>query len=156
MPLNAISPSHALLTLVVSCVSLSMGLLLTFMIFSIYFLRLVVHGYPASSSVVSSFIPMGPMSQGGYTMILMGQGFKAVLPLTYGSSEVLHNGITGDVIDIICSCAAFVMWSFATLWLVYAILGVQHEARKARFPFKIPFWGLIFPIVSSANALSSP
>lgn len=153
-PLQASSPSHALLTLVVSCCSLSMGLLLTFMVFSIYFLRLVLYGYPTSSSVVSAFIPMGPMSQGGYSMILVGQGFKALLPLMYGNSEILHDGITGDVIDVVCSCAAFVMWSFATLWLVYALFGVQHEVRKERFPFKVPFWGLIFPNVRHISPLS--
>lgn len=143
-PLKAVSPSHALLTLTISSCSLSIGLALTFMILAIYFLRLVVYGYSPGPSVVSAFVPMGPMSQGGYSMLLMGQGFKALLPLVYGNSDILRGGITGESIDIVCTCAAFIMWSFATLWLLYAFLGIQHEVRKARFPFKLPFWGPIF------------
>ena len=154
-PLQKFSPSHALLTLAVSACSLAMGLLLTFMIITIYFLRLIIHGYPVSANIVSAFVPMGPMSQGGYTMLLLGEGFKDLFPLMYGTSEVLRDTSTGIVIDIVCTCGAFVMWSFATLWLIYAMFGVQHEVRKSRFPFRVPFWGFIFPIVSHFFQCSS-
>ena len=45
-------------------------------------------------------------------------------------------------------CAGMVLWSLATMWLIYALLAVGEVLRKTRFPFKQAFWGLIFPNVS--------
>ena len=142
-----LSEYHALLTLALSTVMVAIGLALAFMILTMYFLRLIVYGVPQGASVISVFIPLGPMGQGGYSILLLGQGYRSILPLK-NNSQVLTDSVTGETINVICVCVAFVLWSLATMWLLYAILAVQEVLRQAWFPIKLPFWGLIFPTVS--------
>ncbi|KAI0088030.1 voltage-dependent anion channel-domain-containing protein [Irpex rosettiformis] len=145
---------HALITLTVSAFMVFVGLSLAFMIFSAYILRLITCGVPPGASVISTFIPLGPMGQGGYSMLLLGQGFRAVLPLS-NSSQVLSDPRTGETLNVICVAAGFVLWAIATMWFLYALLAVSEllnpwsEAEK--FPFKLPVWGLIFPNGVYAN-----
>lgn len=140
------SEYHALLTLTLSAFMVTVGLTLAFMILTMYLLRLIVHGVPQGASVISVFIPLGPMGQGGYSLLLLGQGFRSILPLK-NDSQVLTAATTGETIHVLCVCLAFVLWALGTMWLLYAILAVQEVLRKTRFPFKLPFWGLIFPNV---------
>ncbi|KAI0630203.1 voltage-dependent anion channel [Trametes polyzona] len=145
------SPHHALLTLTVSLVLVSMGVGLAMMILTMYLLRLIIHGVPPSSEVLSVFIPLGPMGQGGYSILLLGQGFREVLPLNYGNSHVLHQQNVADIVSVICLAVALVLWSLATMWMIYAVLAVIEVLQKTRFPFTQTFWGLIFPNGVYAN-----
>lgn len=144
--LQKYSPYHALVTLTLSAFMVSVGLGLAFMILTMYLLRLIVHGVPQGGSVISVFIPLGPMGQGGYSILLLGQGFKSILPLSK-NSEILSDILTGKIINVICVVMAFVLWAMATMWLLYALLAVQEVLRKGTFPFKLTVWGLIFPNV---------
>lgn len=143
----------AIITLTLSFFLVSVGLALAMMILTMYFLRLIIYGVPQGASVVSTFIPLGPMAQGGYSILLLGQGFRSILPLQ-NSSQVLSSSGTGDIINVICVIIAFVLWSLATMWLLYALLAVQEVLRQGLFPFKLPVWGLIFPNVSLAFFVS--
>ncbi|KAI0821618.1 voltage-dependent anion channel [Trametes gibbosa] len=145
------SPYHALITLTVSLVLVSMGVALAMMILTMYLLRLIVYGIPLNASVLSVFMPLGPMGQGGYSILLLGQGFREVLPLNYGSSHVLHQQNVADIVAVLCLAVALVLWSLATMWMIYAILAVIEVLRKMRFPFTQTFWGLIFPNGVYAN-----
>lgn len=145
------SPQHALITLTLSTVLVSMGLGLAFMILTMYFLRLIVYGLPPGANVLSVFIPLGPMGQGGYSILLIGKGFQSILPLTYGNSTVLRDTRTGDIIFVVCLCMAMVLWSLATMWMLYALCALLQVLPKTLFPFKLPFWGLIFPNGVYAN-----
>ncbi|KZP34491.1 hypothetical protein FIBSPDRAFT_809805 [Athelia psychrophila] len=144
-PMAHYSVSHALLTVTVSAFIVSIGLSLSLMVLTIYFFRLIIHGYPVGATIISSFLPLGPLAQAGYSILLFGDNFKTLLPLGYGQSDVLNAEATGDIIRVICLIGAFVLWSFATMWMLFALLGIQHAVRKSRFPFAVPFWGLIFP-----------
>jgi tellurite resistance protein TehA-like permease len=144
-PLQEFSPSHALITVMVSIFMVTIGLSLSFMILTIYFLRLMVHGLPEGKTVLSAFLPLGPAGQGGYATLLIGSSLKSLLPLTYGKSEILRASATGDTINVICLCMAIMLWSFATMWIIYALLVVLEVARKSQIPFNLSFWGLIFP-----------
>lgn len=147
-PLLPLSPSHALITLTISAFVLAIGLALVFMLLTCYFLRLLLHGIPSDASVISTFIPLGPMGQGGYTLLLLGQGFRATLPLQPGLSSLLRDPATGQMIEVLCVCTSFVLWAFASMWFVYAVLGVREVLRHKSFPFKLSVWGMIFPLVS--------
>lgn len=149
--LQEFSPSHALVTMVVSTFMVTIGLSLSLMILTVYFLRLMVHGLPEGATILSSFLPLGPTAQAGYSIILIGNNFKSLLPLTYGHSEILRASATGDTINTICLCISITLWSFATMWIIFALLGIQEVARQSPIPFKLPFWGLIFPNGVYAN-----
>lgn len=141
------SPHHALITLMASLVLVSMGVGLAMMILTMYLLRLIVYGVPPNAGVLSVFMPLGPMGQGGYSILLLGQGFSEVLPLNYGSSHVLHQQNVADIVSVLSLAAALVLWSLATMWMLYAMLAVIEVLQKTRFPFTQTFWGLIFPNV---------
>ncbi|THH27847.1 hypothetical protein EUX98_g6340 [Antrodiella citrinella] len=94
------STNHALLTLTLSLIMVSIGEALAVMMLTVYFFRLIVHGIPQGGSVISTFIPLGPMSQGGYCVLLLGTGFRSILPLSYGKSEFLRASTTGEIINV--------------------------------------------------------
>jgi tellurite resistance protein TehA-like permease len=149
LPLQKYSPPHALVTVTVSVFMVTIGLSLALMMLTVYLLRLVVYGLPPGATIISVFLPLGPTGQAGYSILLAGQSFKSLLPLRYGNSDVLTFSSTGDTINIICISLAFVLWSLASMWMIFALLGVQDVLRQTRFPFQVPFWGLIFPNVSN-------
>jgi tellurite resistance protein TehA-like permease len=61
--LETVNASYTFLTLVFSLVSLSIGLTLTFMVVTMYLLRLITYGVPPKESIVSTLIPLGPFGQ---------------------------------------------------------------------------------------------
>lgn len=144
-PLQEFSPSHALITVVFSVFMVTIGLGLSFTILTIYFLRLMVYGLPEGATILSSFLPLGPTGQAGFSVLLIGKNVRSLFPLTYGDSEILRASVTGDTINVICLCVSIMLWSFATMWVIFALLGIHEVARESRIPFKLPFWGLIFP-----------
>lgn len=58
-----VSPEHALISVVVSTISLMTGLSLSFMIINVYLLRLMMYGLPPKGFIVSKFLPLGPLGQ---------------------------------------------------------------------------------------------
>ncbi|KAI0694001.1 voltage-dependent anion channel [Cerioporus squamosus] len=150
-PLAKYSASHSLLTYTASAVIVFMGLGLAFMILTMYLLRLIVHGVPPGPGVLSVFMPLGPMGQAGYSLLLIGQGLQSALPLKYGGSTILRQEHAGEIISVLSICVAVALWSLATMWLIYAVLAVLESTREVRLPFKQAFWGLIFPNGVYAN-----
>lgn len=141
-----ISPYFALITIVVAAFLVTTGLSLALMILTIYLFRLVVYGLPQGGSILSVFLPLGPTGQSGYAILLIGQTLKNLLPYN-PASQFLHSKVTGEVTEVVCICAAFLLWSLATMWMLYALLALQASLRQNRVPFKLSFWGLVFPNV---------
>jgi len=150
-PLEEFSAIHALITVAFSVFMVTIGLSLSLMIMTIYILRLVAYGYPDGATILSAFLPLGPTGQAGYAILLIGKNVQSLLPLNHGNSEILKASATGDTIYALCLCISFVLWSFATMWVIFALLGIQEVARESSIPFKLPFWGLIFPNGVYAN-----
>ena len=147
--IQPLSSSRALLTTTFSVFLVSIGLSLALMILTIYFYRVILHGPPRGANVISTFVPLGPTGQAGFSMILIGENLKELLPIANSASPFMSNTNAGEIIYTVCVCIAFVLWSLATMWLVFALLSIQSVVRRMRFPFRIPFWGMIFPNVSS-------
>ncbi|KAG5645204.1 hypothetical protein DXG03_006722 [Asterophora parasitica] len=149
--LQAYSPVNALITITVAVFLVTVGLTLALMIITIYLLRLIVHGLPPGYKILSVFLPLGPTAQSGYAILLIGQNFKALLPLDHGSSGFLTSERTGETIHVVCVCVAFLLWSLAVMCIMFALLGTLEAARRTRFPFMLQFWGLVFPNGVFAN-----
>ena len=60
------NPQHALWTVIVSYVLWGIGLPLAMMVLVIYLQRLTLHKIPPKAVIVSVFLPLGPLSQGGF------------------------------------------------------------------------------------------
>lgn len=61
---------YALWTVIVSYVLWGIGLPLAMMVMVIYLLRLTLHKLPPKAVIVSVFLPLGPLGQGGYGYVL--------------------------------------------------------------------------------------
>lgn len=146
--LQTYSPSHALLTATCSACMVTIGLSLSLMLLTIYILRLVVHGYPTGASILSVFLPIGPCGQAAYSLLKLGSSFRSLLPLKYGDAGgILRQPGTGEAVEVICVVGAMVLWSLATMWILFAMLGLGYTLRRERIDFRLSFWGTVFPNV---------
>ena len=155
-PLLQFSTSKSLVTLVFATVSVIMGLTLAFMMLTLYFLRLVLHGIPRNAGVVSVYIPLGPVGQGGYSILLLGSGYNALLPLHYGNSPVLRLETVGQIVSVATLAIAIVLWVMGTLWLIYGLMATADVLWNDHVHFKQAFWSLIFPNVSAYSSDTHP
>ena len=139
---------HALQTLTVSVFMVTAGLTLALMILTVYLMRLVFHGLPSGRTVLSVFLPLGPTGQSGYAILLIGQNVNKLLPFASRSYTFLNSTSTGAVVEVVCICVSFLLWSLATMWILYALLAVYSGLRRSRIAFAVSFWGLVFPNVT--------
>ncbi len=144
--LEKYSHKIALDTLTVSTFLVTVGFTLAFMILTIYLLRLIIHGLPAGGTVLSVFLPLGPTGQAGYAILLIGQGFSTLFPAISTAFTSTSSEVAGTIVNIVCTSTAFVLWSLATMWIIYAVLAIQSTLRKSKIAFRISFWGLVFPM----------
>lgn len=59
-------PQYALGTILASLVLWGVGVPLALMVMVIYLLRLMLYKLPPKAIIVSTFLPLGPLGQGGY------------------------------------------------------------------------------------------
>lgn len=60
------NPQYALWTIITSYILWGIGIPLAMMFLVIYLLRLTLHKLPPKAVIVSVFLPLGPLGQGGY------------------------------------------------------------------------------------------
>ena len=157
--LTAHTTTGALTTLASTACTLSVGLGLASAILVIYLYRLIVHGFPSGSAgVLSACVPLGPMGQSGVAALLLGEAARTLIPVSGSRSPFLASAHTGECVYAVCVCAALALWALATLWLGYALLGIQYNVRRSGGapPFQLAYWGLIFPNVCPPPLPHSP
>jgi hypothetical protein len=138
---------HALVSIAFGVILEIFGLSLLFMLTTMYFYRLVVHGYPTGTAVVSMFLTISGFAQPGVTMVYLAQASLTIFPLKNSGSTLLALDVFGPVMYVFCIAFAICLWATTTMWLGFVILAVQRTARQGMLPFKLPFWSLIFPMV---------
>lgn len=145
------SATYALNTVIVSVFLVTVGLSLALMVLTIYLLRLILHGLPPGPSLLSVFLPLGPTGQSGWGTLLIGQNLQSLFPPLTDNNQLirLSDDSAGRVVNVICTCLAFVLWSMATMWILYAFLAIYTGLRKRSITFRASFWGLVFPNVCS-------
>lgn len=75
-------------------------------------------------------------------LITLGKVAKRLFPLVHALPSVEHSS-GGEVFYIIGVMFGMILWGFATVWFLIAII-MLILAR--RFPFNMGWWGFIFPI----------
>jgi tellurite resistance protein TehA-like permease len=131
------NPDHALITVVTSYVLWGMGVPLALVVLTMYFHRLAIHKLPPSEVIVSVFLPLGPMGQGGYAIMQLGKVAAEIFPKT----KMLHP-MAGEVLYVMGCMVAIVLWGFGLVWLFFAVASIA----RSRFPFNMGWWGFTFPI----------
>ncbi|KAF7622501.1 hypothetical protein AFLA_009038 [Aspergillus flavus NRRL3357] len=132
------NPQHALWTVIVSYVLWGIGLPLAMMVMVIYLQRLTLHKIPPKAVIVSVFLPLGPLSQGGFGILKLGKAARTIFPQTH-----TLQASSGDVFYTVGFLVALILWAFALVWLFFALASI---VRCKSFPFNIGWWGFTFPL----------
>ncbi|KAJ7746399.1 voltage-dependent anion channel [Mycena metata] len=128
--------SDATLTMGVSFTMVLIGLSLALMIITVYLMRLVIHGPLNASLILSSFIILGPLGQGGFSMLVNSQNL---------ANTPLPPSLSVTAIQAVCFCVAWALWSMGLVWLCIAVSSICNVLHRQSAPFSIGYWGMIFP-----------
>jgi tellurite resistance protein TehA-like permease len=134
------NPQHALWTVIVSYILWGTGVPLAMAVLVIYFQRLTVHKLPPREVIVSVFLPLGPMGQGGFGIMQLGKVALEIFSKTHTLDAA--NGHAGEILYVMGWLVALVMWGFGLVWLFFAIASIS----RSRFPFNMGWWGFTFPL----------
>jgi tellurite resistance protein TehA-like permease len=131
------NPNHALWTVITSYVLWGTGVPLALVVMAIYFHRLAIYQLPPQEVIVSVFLPLGPLGQGGYGIMTLGKVAMKVFPET----DTLHP-IAGDILYVLGWSVAIILWGFGLVWLFFAVASIS----RSKFPFNMGWWGFTFPL----------
>ena len=134
------NPDNALGTIIASYVMWGMSTPLAMTVLVMYYTRLALHKLPPREIVVSSFLPLGPLGMGGYTIMYLGSVSRTVFPQTHFFHDL---AIAGDIFFVLGGFIALIMWSFGLTWLCFALASI-YKLRP--FPFNMGWWGFTFPL----------
>jgi tellurite resistance protein TehA-like permease len=134
------NPSHALWTLTISYILWGTGVPLAMTIMVIYFQRLAVHKLPPREVIVSVFLPLGPLGQGGFAVMQLGAVAMKIFPVTGTLSAKKTN--SGEILYVVGWMMALIMWGFGLVWLFFALASIS----RSKFPFNLGWWGFTFPL----------
>ena len=123
------NPQHALWTLITSYILWGTGVPLAMVILVMYFHRLTVHRLPPREVIVSVFLPLGPLGQGGFAIMQLGKVALQLFPET-GSLSV--DG-AGKVLYVIGFALGLAMWGYGLVWLFFALASIS----RSKFPFNM-------------------
>jgi tellurite resistance protein TehA-like permease len=132
------NPDHALWTVIVSYILWGTGAPLAMTILVVYFSRLTIHHLPSREIIVSVFLPLGPLGQGGFAVMQLGKVAMQLFPKTgtllgLSSGETLYN---------VGFLMAIIMWGYGIVWLFFAVASIS----RSKFPFNMGWWGFTFPL----------
>ncbi|KIJ67707.1 hypothetical protein HYDPIDRAFT_83372 [Hydnomerulius pinastri MD-312] len=161
--LRSHSTTLALVTTGISFTMVIIGLSLALMMITIYLARLIFYGPPDANLILSAFVVLGPLGQGGYSLLVNGADLAALLPL-HVTGEFPMSPITGQLLYSFCFCGSFILWSMGICWIIIALLSIYSVLSQSGVPpFGLAYWGLIFPngvyallSVQLGNVLDSP
>lgn len=136
-----LNPQHALWTLVTSYILWGTGVPLAMVVLVIYFQRLTFYHIPPREVIVSVFLPLGPLGQGGFGIMQLGSVARDIFPKTGTLSAATTN--SGEILYVVGWLMATIMWGFAVVWLFFAAATIS---RSPKFPFNMGWWGFTFPL----------
>jgi tellurite resistance protein TehA-like permease len=131
---------QAVWTIIISYILWGTGVPLAMTVLVMYFHRLTVHHLPPREAIVSVFLPLGPLGQGGFAIMQLGKDAMNIFP----RAGILETTSTrsGDVLYIVGWLIALIMWGFGLVWGFFAVASIS----KSKFPFNVGWWGFTFPL----------
>lgn len=122
------NPQHALWTLITSYILWGTGVPLAMVILVMYFHRLTVHRLPPREVIVSVFLPLGPLGQGGFGIMQLG---KVALQLFPKTGSLIEDA--GKVLYVVGFGLALIMWGYGLVWFFFALASIS----RTKFPFNM-------------------
>jgi tellurite resistance protein TehA-like permease len=127
--------TYALWTLIISYILWGMGLPLAIFTLVLYYHRLTMFKLPPPAVIASVFLPLGPLGEGGFGIMKMGQVALEIFPIT----NTLIPG-AGQIMYICGFLTALLMWGFGLVWLFWALASFA----RSKHPFNMGWWSIIF------------
>lgn len=84
-----------------------------------------------------------------HSIIQLGKLAKRLFPEI---QSLPHVTLAGDVFYIVGFMIGIVLWGFAIVWFIVAVIMI---AVSGRFPFNMGWWGFIFPVGQCSSFLPS-
>lgn len=106
----------------------------------IHFQRLTVHNIPPREIIVSVFLPLDPLGQGGFDIMQLGKVAARIFPETH--TLPLAAGNAEDIVYVVGWLTALILWGFAIVWLFFALASISRR----KFPFNMGWWNFTFPL----------
>jgi tellurite resistance protein TehA-like permease len=132
------NPDHALWTVIASYTLWGTGVPLAMTILVVYFTRLTIHHLPPREVIVSVFLPLGPLGQGGFAVMQLGKVSMQLFPRT----GTLLGLSSGETLYSVGFLMAIIMWGYGVVWLFFAVASIS----RSKFPFNMGWWGFTFPL----------
>ncbi|KAJ6617489.1 voltage-dependent anion channel [Mycena sp. CBHHK59/15] len=129
-------PMYAAVTTAVSFTIPIMGFSPALMIITLYLMCLIIHGPLVANLILSSFIILGPLGQGRFSMLLNSQNLTDLW---------LPGSLSAEAIESVCFCVAWILWSMGLAWLCIALCLLSIVIHQKTVPFSVAYWGTIFP-----------
>lgn len=138
----------AILTLEASYVLWGAGMSFAFIVLVIYFHRLCMHSLPPREAIVSVFLPVGSLGQGGFAIQQLGRvaldrfpadGHIAGSSTTFLAQVFYANGLM----------LGLLMWGAGLCWVAFALISIVNTRS---FPFNMGWWGFTFPLGTLATS----
>ncbi|KAJ9612479.1 hypothetical protein H2200_004076 [Cladophialophora chaetospira] len=133
---------HKLWTLIISFVLWGIGSPLSWIILTLYFLRMTVHEPLKREVIVSLLLPIGPLSLSGFSIITLCKLAMHLFPKTHAIPHATHLP-AGEVLYTVSVLLGLILWGFSIVWFFVAVMMI---ARSGGFPFNMGWWGFIFPV----------
>ena len=130
---------YAVWTIIMSYILWGTGVPLAVFTMVMYFQRLTLHALPPRETIVSVFLPLGPLGQGAFAIMQLGQDSQRLFSQTKTLPQVAS---AGDVLYMNGFMTGLIMWGFGLVWLFFAVASITRSS----FPFNLGAWGFIFPL----------
>jgi tellurite resistance protein TehA-like permease len=112
---------------------------------TMYLHRLAIYKLASQEVIVSVFLPLAPMGQGGYAAMQLGSEVLNVFPET----KTLHP-MAGEVLSVLGWMTAMILWGFGLVSLFFAIASMS----RSKSPFNMGWWGFTFPMMFSMSRVT--
>ncbi|KAI0099804.1 voltage-dependent anion channel-domain-containing protein [Nemania sp. FL0031] len=141
---SVLDPDRALVAILTSYAILGTGLPTALCIIVIYFMRVATKKLPPTEHMVSTFLPLGPLGQGGFAAQKLGEQALRVFPVTNTLPAVNEETriLAGDILYTTGFMTAIMLWGFGLVWLFFAVLSVTRQ----KVPFSQGWWAFTFPL----------
>lgn len=143
---SILPPDRALTTILTSYAILGTGLPAALSVITIYLLRVATKKLPPPEHMVSTFLPLGPLGQGGFAAQKLGEQALRVFPVTatLPAASAENRLLAGEVLYTVGFVTALILWGFGVMWLFFAVVSVATTGRKV--PFSQGWWAFTFPL----------
>lgn len=129
------NPTHALWTLIISYILWAIGVPLAMFTLVLYYHRLTMHKVPPLALVSTVFLPLGPLGEGGFGIMKIGQVALSIFPET----ETLIPS-AGGIFYVFSFLTALLMWGFGLVWLFWALASFC----RSKSSFNMGWWSIVF------------